>query len=76
MFSLKKILKDHYGIDSVNISPEQGGWTALAYQVTDGEAAFFLKVYDKNRASTSKWTALIDDYMPVLRWLRDHTCAL
>ncbi|MFP7277200.1 aminoglycoside phosphotransferase family protein [Bacillus paralicheniformis] len=73
MFSLKKILKGHYGIDSVNISPEQGGWTALAYQVTDGKAAFFLKVYDKNRASTAKWTALIDDYMPVLRWLSDRT---
>lgn len=55
MFSIKKMLQNHYGIDSVNISPEQGGWTALAYQVTDGEAAFFLKVYDKNRASTAKW---------------------
>ncbi|CAI8922342.1 MULTISPECIES: phosphotransferase family protein [Bacillus] len=73
MFSIKKMLQNHYGIDSVNISPEQGGWTALAYQVTDGEAAFFLKVYDKNRASTAKWAALIDDYIPVLGWLGDHT---
>ncbi len=30
-------------------------------------------MYDKNRASTAKWTALIDDYMPVLRWLSDRT---
>ncbi|MDN5389002.1 hypothetical protein QMZ64_16410 [Bacillus sp. LB7] len=37
MFSLEKMLKDHYGIDRVTISPEQGGWTALAYQVIDGD---------------------------------------
>ena len=35
--------------------------------------AYFLKVYEKSRASTPKWTALIDDYVPVLLWLEEHS---
>ncbi|MCF7620081.1 aminoglycoside phosphotransferase family protein [Bacillus sonorensis] len=73
MFDIKNILNVYYGIDSVNISPQKGGWSALAYKVAGSDADYFLKVYDKKRASTAKWTALIDDYAPIVQWLNDHT---
>ncbi|WP_236841413.1 aminoglycoside phosphotransferase family protein [Brevibacillus formosus] len=31
--------------------------------------SYFLKVYEKSRASTPKWTALIDKYVPIIQWL-------
>ncbi|TNJ62496.1 aminoglycoside phosphotransferase family protein [Paenibacillus hemerocallicola] len=69
MNHLKTVLKDHYDIVMTNVSPQQGGWAALAYKVFDGNHAYFLKVYEKSRASTPKWTALIDKYVPILVWL-------
>lgn len=47
MFDIKNILNVYYGIDSVNISPQKGGWSALAYKVAGSDADYFLKVYDK-----------------------------
>lgn len=73
MKHIQIILKDHYGIDRVNILPQRGGWSALAYKVFDGRHTYFLKAYEKSRASTPKWTALIDEYVPILLWLLDHS---
>ncbi|PYI55273.1 phosphotransferase enzyme family protein [Paenibacillus flagellatus] len=67
------ILKDRYGLERMNVIPQQGGWAALAYRAFDGERTFFLKAYEKSRASTPKWTALIDAYAPILVWLARHT---
>ncbi|MGG4095287.1 aminoglycoside phosphotransferase family protein [Paenibacillus lautus] len=73
MEQLQGILKEYYGLDRTVVVPQKGGWAALAYKVqTDGHT-YFLKVYEKSRASTPKWTALIDDYVPVLLWLEKHS---
>ncbi|MEJ8544734.1 aminoglycoside phosphotransferase family protein [Brevibacillus borstelensis] len=73
MDEIKTMLKEQYGIDCTNVLPQQGGWSALAYKVLDDQRAYFLKVYEKSRASTSKWTALIDMYMPVTVWLQQNS---
>jgi spectinomycin phosphotransferase len=73
MNKIKTILKNHYGIDNINVSPQQGGWSALAYKVFNNTNTYFLKVYEKSRASTPKWTALIDKYVPITVWLREHS---
>lgn len=72
MNKIKTILKDHYDIDVINVSLQKGGWTALAYKVSDHKYSYFLKVYEKSRASTQKWTALIDEYMPIMVWLLNN----
>lgn len=69
MFDVKNVLNVYYGIDSNAVSPQQGGWSALAYKTAGGGADYFLKVYDKKRASTAKLTALIDVYAPIVQWL-------
>jgi len=70
---LKTVLKKHYGLENMDIAAQQGGWAALAYKVAGNKNTYFLKVYDKARASTPKWTSLIDKYVPVLKWLSRHT---
>ncbi|UVI33654.1 aminoglycoside phosphotransferase family protein [Paenibacillus spongiae] len=73
MNNYKTLLKDHYGIEAASILPQKGGWSALAYQVISGERRYFLKVYEKSRTSTPKWTALIDSYVPIIQWLSQQT---
>ncbi len=73
MHSLKDILKEHYQIDAINVSSQQGGWAALAYKVFSNQQTYFLKVYEKRRASTPKWTALIDQYVPIMVWLMNNS---
>lgn len=73
MEQLQGILKEYYGLDRTHVVPQKGGWAALAYKVQSEGYAYFLKVYEKSRASTPKWTALIDDYVPVLLWLEEHS---
>ncbi|GAA0373159.1 aminoglycoside phosphotransferase family protein [Bacillus horti] len=73
MNSLEQTLKQSYGIKSNHIESRQGGWAALAYEVSDGKSVYFLKVYEKSRASTPKLTALIDQYSPILVWLEQET---
>ncbi|MGG3839112.1 phosphotransferase [Paenibacillus thiaminolyticus] len=73
MNPITTMLKVHYDIDGADVFPQQGGWSALAYKVSTAERAYFLKVYDKSRASTPKWTALIDNYVPILLWLLEHS---
>lgn len=73
MGPLGKILMEQFGLDAIEVIPQQGGWSALAYRVTTVEGSYFLKVYEKSRASTPKWTALIDKYVPIILWLSQHT---
>ncbi|GIP32517.1 phosphotransferase [Paenibacillus sp. J2TS4] len=73
MNKLETILQDHYSVKITNISPQQGGWAALAYKVSNDKHTYFLKVYEKSRASTPKWTALIDEYMPIMVWLQHNS---
>ncbi|MCC3372506.1 aminoglycoside phosphotransferase family protein [Cohnella sp. REN36] len=73
MNRLKTILKDYYEIETADIFPQKGGWAALAYKVSSDKHSYFLKVYEKSRASTPKWTALIDEYAPIMKWLDQHS---
>lgn len=73
MERLQNMLKDYYGLEHTVVVPQKGGWAALAYKVQSDGHTYFLKVYEKSRASTPKWTALIDDYVPVLLWLEEHS---
>ncbi|MBG9943573.1 aminoglycoside phosphotransferase family protein [Brevibacillus formosus] len=73
MDHLKNIVRHHYDIDAVDVTPQQGGWAALAYKVISHQHSYFLKVYEKSRASTPKWTALIDKYVPIIQWLSRQT---
>lgn len=73
MERLKSMLKNHYGLENTDIIPQQGGWAALAYRVRNDSHTYFLKEYEKSRASTPKWTALIDDYAPILLWLEQNS---
>ncbi|ATF11866.1 kinase [Brevibacillus brevis X23] len=73
MDHFKTILRQHFDINAVDVTPQQGGWSALAYKVISDQHAYFLKVYEKSRASTPKWTALIDKYVPIIQWLSRQT---
>lgn len=66
-------MKDNYDLEVANFLPERGGWAALAYKVISSEGSFFLKAYEKRRASTPKWTALIDHYVPITVWLMHNS---
>jgi aminoglycoside phosphotransferase (APT) family kinase protein len=70
---IKEILHHHYGLEAPHVIPQQGGWSALAYRVKTGEQSYFLKLYEKSRASTPKLTALIDIYSPLLLWLHQNS---
>lgn len=73
MDHFKTILRHHYDRDAADVIPQQGGWSALAYKVISDQHSYFLKVYEKSRASTPKWTALIDKYVPIIQWLSRQT---
>ncbi|MFD0711568.1 aminoglycoside phosphotransferase family protein [Paenibacillus sp. GCM10027626] len=70
---LSHVLHTFYDIKPVKITPQQGGWAALAFKVQDEKRTYFLKMYEKSRASTAKWTALIDTYVPVTVWLMNNS---
>lgn len=71
--SCKAILKSEYGIDEAVIESQQGGWVALAFKVRSVTNKYFLKVYEKKRSSTEKWTKTIDFYIPIIKWLVCNT---
>lgn len=73
MDNIGNIVSTHYGIEIINKWSQQGGWASLAYKVYDGKKFYFLKVYEKQRASTPKLTALIDQYVPILMWLEKNS---
>ncbi len=73
MNKIKETIYEHYGLNVSQLTPQQGGWSSLAYKVMAGDRAYFLKMYENSRASTPKWTALINEYVPVLIWLHHHS---
>jgi len=73
MDKIKNLLKQKYDLEAVNIVPQRGGWAALAFKVYSSDGSFFLKFYEKSRASTPKWTALIDQYVPITVWLMHNS---
>lgn len=73
---VRSILKEHYDVDITGVMPKQGGWASLAYKVFNENQSHFLKVYEKNRASTPKLTVLIDQYVPIMIWLMRNNCFL
>ena len=73
MDKVKALLRENYGVNIINMSHEQGGWASLAYKVFTENQSYFLKVYEKNRASTPKLTALIDQYVPIMVWLMQNS---
>lgn len=70
---ISAVLKDQYGILAKQITQVQGGWSALAYQIKTQEQLYFLKIYQKKKATTHQWIRRIDDYMPIVVWLNEHT---
>ncbi|WP_152657006.1 aminoglycoside phosphotransferase family protein [Oceanobacillus sp. CFH 90083] len=67
------MLQAEYGIEPIQIQSKQGGWASLAFEIKARDAIYFLKVYEKHRASTSKLTALIDQYVPIVVWLENNS---
>jgi len=71
---LNSILEDNYLIKPNKVLTQQGGWASLAYKIEDSTGAlYFLKVYEKNRKSTSYLTEHMDVYLPIVDWLHNHT---
>ena len=68
-----EILDKHYNQSVINITEQQGGWSARAFRVDTTGGSYFLKAYEKHKASTEKWTAMIDTYMPIVLWLDNNT---
>lgn len=73
MNKIVETIYEHYGLNVSHLVPQQGGWSSLAYKIIAGNRTYFLKMYEKNRASTPKWTALINEYVPVLIWLHHYS---
>ena len=67
------ILNEYYGLEAVSSERQPGGWSALAFLVRDAGTRYFLKAYPKDRPSAVRWTADISRYIPLVRWLHDHT---
>lgn len=68
-----RILHEQYNKLLINISEQEGGWSAKAFKAETADGTFFLKVYDKKKLSTDLWTSTIDTYMPIVIWLDQNT---
>lgn len=73
MDNVKNIFKIFYDIEITDVLPQQGGWASLAYKVFNKNQSYFLKIYEKSRASTPKLTAQIDQYVPIMVWLMQNS---
>lgn len=73
MDRIKTIMKVHYNTDITNIRSLKGGWASLAYQVSNNNNQFFLKVYEKSRSSTRQLTRSINNYVPIIEWLTHNS---
>ncbi|MFS1511600.1 aminoglycoside phosphotransferase family protein [Chengkuizengella sp. SCS-71B] len=71
--NLKKILENEYNINAKGFNSQTGGWASLAFEVISNNRTYFLKAYEKSRASTPKWTSLIDEYIPIINWFNNNT---
>jgi len=63
---LHQLLKEKYNINSSSIVSMQGGWASKGFKILTQNRNYFLKMYEKNRASTPKLTAQIDQYVPII----------
>ena len=70
---INQILSQHYGIRNSRLTEVEPGWSALAYRIEAGGECYFLKVYDKARYTAQFWIRGIDQYMPTVVWLGEHT---
>ena len=71
--AIPKILSQRYNLHDALLTEVQPGWSALAYRVEAGSELYFLKVYDKTRYTSQVWIQGIDQYMPTVMWLGEHT---
>lgn len=71
--TIPEVLLQYYNIHNPQLNPVQPGWSALAYRVEEGDKLYFLKEYDKTRYSSQVWIEGIDQYMPTLLWLGEHS---
>jgi thiamine kinase-like enzyme len=71
---IPRILEKNYMIKVSSLNKEIGGWSAYAYKVraVDKED-YFLKVYDKHLYTSQNWIKRIENYMPVVLWLRNNS---
>lgn len=58
-----KAIENNYDLKIKKIFPEIGGWSALAYKIMTSYGDYFLKIYEKSRASTTRLVSLIDTYL-------------
>ncbi|MGI5838846.1 MAG: phosphotransferase enzyme family protein [bacterium] len=63
----------YYRITPLKIVPQPGGWSALAFRLETFDGMYFLKAYSKEKSSTARLTAPAQFYLPVAKWLHDHT---
>ncbi|WP_066187963.1 MULTISPECIES: aminoglycoside phosphotransferase family protein [Gracilibacillus] len=71
---MQQTIEQNYGLKIKQIRQVTGGWAALAFLlITEEEKKYFLKVYEQQRASTPVLTASIADYVPVTKWLDQHS---
>jgi len=68
-----EIIEKYYNLSIIDIVEQKGGWSARAFRVDTTSGIFFLKAYEKHKASTEKWTSMIDSYVPIVVWLYNNT---
>jgi thiamine kinase-like enzyme len=73
MRKIKSVLKTQFSVDPVEITEIHGGLSTMNFKVETGGQRYFLKVYDKKKAESYRWTENIDFYMPILAWLNENT---
>ncbi len=61
--SCASVLERCYGIGGAACEAVPGGWSALAVKAVAPGGVFFLKVYDKRRAATARYTAHLESYL-------------
>jgi len=69
----EQVLSRHYRINNTHLTEVTPGWSALAYRVETGEERYFLKIFDKTRYTAQVWIEGIDNYVPTVVWLGEHT---
>jgi aminoglycoside phosphotransferase (APT) family kinase protein len=71
--TIYEILSQQFSLHGVRLIEVQPGWSASAYRVEADNKLYFLKVYDKQRYSSKMWIQGIDQYIPAIVWLGEHS---
>lgn len=64
-------LKNRYGIDVLDITGDNSGWSSQGYKVHSPDGTFFLKEYSRLRPSVLPWIQRMDAYLPVQALLQE-----